>query len=168
MQREIHPTVLASLEGVVDQLVWFRESWYEEVRRQLRQGLAKCYALAFESRGDVNEAKITPHTLNFVRKLSSTFGIGEVQAGPSSTTGNTLYSASSESLAKRTLATVQDPVFHKMKEQFKKEFEFSAPETMGLHNLINKLKKWIKTLENKAQVLPKYEDALFITLISNF
>ena len=55
-------------------MVWFRETWYEEVLRQLRQGLAKCYAIAFENRGAVSEATITPHTLNFVKKLVSTFG----------------------------------------------------------------------------------------------
>lgn len=33
MQREIHPTLLSSLEGIVDQMVWFRENWHEEVRR---------------------------------------------------------------------------------------------------------------------------------------
>jgi hypothetical protein len=57
-------------------MVWFRENWYEEVSRQLRQGLAKCLAIAFENRGAVSEATITPHTLNFVKKLVSTFGIG--------------------------------------------------------------------------------------------
>ena len=36
-QRDLHPTVLSSLEGIVDQMVWFRENWYEEVLRQLRQ-----------------------------------------------------------------------------------------------------------------------------------
>ncbi|CAE1311901.1 TRRAP [Acanthosepion pharaonis] len=51
MQREIHPTILSSLEGIVDQMVWFRENWYEEVLRQLHQGLAKCNAVAFENRG---------------------------------------------------------------------------------------------------------------------
>ena len=30
-------------------MVWFRESWYEEVQQQLRQGLAKCYTVAFEN-----------------------------------------------------------------------------------------------------------------------
>lgn len=48
LQREVHPTILSSLEGIVDQMVWFRESWTEEVLRQLRQGLIKCYAIAFE------------------------------------------------------------------------------------------------------------------------
>ena len=27
MQRDLHPTVLSSLEGIVDQMVWFRENW---------------------------------------------------------------------------------------------------------------------------------------------
>ena len=36
-QRDLHPTILSSLEGIVDQMVWFRENWYEEVYRQLRQ-----------------------------------------------------------------------------------------------------------------------------------
>lgn len=33
MQRELHPTLLSSLEGIVDQMVWFRENWHEEVRQ---------------------------------------------------------------------------------------------------------------------------------------
>lgn len=76
MQRDIHTTALSSLEGIANQMEWFRENWYEEVLRQLRQGLTKCYAIAFENRESVNEAKITPHILNFVKKLMSTFGIG--------------------------------------------------------------------------------------------
>ncbi|KAJ7354749.1 hypothetical protein OS493_030526 [Desmophyllum pertusum] len=52
--RELHPTLLSALEGVFDQMVWFRECWHEEVLRQLRQGLTKCYQVAFETRGDGN------------------------------------------------------------------------------------------------------------------
>lgn len=33
-------------------MVWFREGWPEEVLRQLRQGLIKCYQVAFETRSD--------------------------------------------------------------------------------------------------------------------
>lgn len=76
MLQDIHTTVLLSLEGIADQMEWFREYWYEEVVRQLRQGLAKCYAIAFENRESVNDAKITPQILSFVKKLMSTFGIG--------------------------------------------------------------------------------------------
>ena len=44
----------ARVECVCDflQMVWFRECWHEEVLRQLRQGLTKCYQVAFETRGD--------------------------------------------------------------------------------------------------------------------
>ncbi|XP_066597811.1 transformation/transcription domain-associated protein isoform X1 [Prorops nasuta] len=155
MQRDIHPTILSSLEGIVDQMVWFRETWYEEVLRQLRQGLAKCYAIAFENRGAVSEATITPHTLNFVKKLVSTFGIGIENISSSQNVNNTFGSAASESLARRAQATVQDPVFQEMKGQFTSDFDFSVPGARLLHNLIKKLKKWIKILEGKTKQLPK-------------
>ena len=103
-------------------MVWFRENWYEEVLRQLRQGLTKCYAVAFENRGAVAEATITPHTLNFVRKLVSTFGVG-IENVSSVTT--TFSSTASESLARRAQATAQDPVFQKMKGQFTTDFDFT-------------------------------------------
>lgn len=76
LQRDLHPTVLSSLEGIVDQIVWFRENWYEEVLRQLKAGLAKCHAISFDNRATVSDATITPHMVNFVKKLVSTFGIG--------------------------------------------------------------------------------------------
>jgi transformation/transcription domain-associated protein len=153
MQRDIHPTVLSSLEGIVDQMVWFRENWYEEVSRQLRQGLAKCLAIAFENRGAVSEATITPHTLNFVKKLVSTFGIGIENI--SSSVSAQFSSAASESLASRARATVQDPVFQMMKVQFTTDFDFSVPGSMKLQNLIVKLRKWIQILETKVKTLPK-------------
>ncbi|XP_076468689.1 transformation/transcription domain-associated protein-like isoform X2 [Babylonia areolata] len=151
-QRELHPTILASLEGIVDQMVWFRENWYEEVLRQLRQGLAKCYSIAFENRNGVQDAVITPHTLNFMNKLVSTFGVGIENV---SSVSSTYSSAASESLARRAQATAQDPVFQKMKSQFTTDFDFNVPGSNKLHNLISKLKKWIKILEAKSRSLPK-------------
>ena len=186
MQRDLHPTVLSSLEGIVDQMVWFRENWYEEVLRQLRQGLAKCHVIAFDNRAGVNDATITPHTLNFVKKLVSTFGIGienfgsgvaaasgnvgsinstgnsgsvNITAGVSSSGGSgnnaNFSSAASESLVRRAQATAQDPVFQKMKSEFSSSFDFSVPGATKLHNLIQKLKKWINLLEAKTKILPK-------------
>uniref|UniRef100_UPI00358FE8D5 transformation/transcription domain-associated protein-like isoform X3 n=1 Tax=Myxine glutinosa TaxID=7769 RepID=UPI00358FE8D5 len=153
MQRELHPTLLSSLEGIVDQMVWFRENWHEEVLRQLQQGLAKCYSVAFETRNSVAEARITPHTLNFVKKLVSTFGVGLENVSNVSTI---FSSAASESLARRAQATAQDPVFQKLKGQFTTDFDFSVPGSTKLHNLISKLKKWIKILEAKTRLLPKF------------
>ena len=154
MQKDLHPTVLSSLEGIVDQMVWFsRESWYEEVLRQLRQGLAKCYVIAFDTRMSVNDATITPHTLNFVKKLVSTFGIGIENI--SSSVSSNYNSAASESLVRRAQATAQDPVFQRMKSEFSTNFDFSVPDATKLQNLIQKLKKWIKVLEAKSKSLPK-------------
>ncbi|BFZ01386.1 hypothetical protein BsWGS_04423 [Bradybaena similaris] len=151
-QRDAHPTVIYTLEGIVDQMVWLRENGYEEVLRQLRQGLEKCYGVAFDNRASVTEATITPHTLNFVKKLVSTFGVGVENV--SSTTSN-FSGAASELLARRAQATAQDPVFQKMKSQFTTDFDFSVPGSTKLHNLINKLKKWIKILEAKTKLFPK-------------
>ncbi|KAF6210692.1 hypothetical protein GE061_013799 [Apolygus lucorum] len=156
--RDAHPTVVLSLEGFADQFVWLREIWYEEVLRQLRQGLAKCYVIAFENRGAVSEATITPHTLHFLMKVVSTFGIGiENIKNPANTanTANAANSAASESLAKRAEVTIQDPDFKKMKEQFTVDFDFNVPGAMKLQNLIQKLKKWIRILEAKTKLLPK-------------
>ncbi|KAJ1522938.1 hypothetical protein ONE63_002077 [Megalurothrips usitatus] len=153
MQRDIHPTILSSLEGVVDQMVWFRENWYEEVLRQLKQGLAKCYTIAFDERARVSNADITPHTANFIRKIVSTFGIGIENIN--SSVSAAFISAASESLARRAQLTIQDPVFQHMKRQFSADLDFSVPGSMKLHNLIAKLKKWIKLLEAKVKALPK-------------
>lgn len=61
----------------------------------------------------------------------------------------------SESLAKRAQTTIQDPVFQKMKQQFSIDFDFTLPSAMKLHNMISRMKKWIKILEAKIRVLPK-------------
>uniref|UniRef100_A0A6A7FXF6 Transformation/transcription domain-associated protein-like n=6 Tax=Hirondellea gigas TaxID=1518452 RepID=A0A6A7FXF6_9CRUS len=161
IQRDFHPTVLVSLEGIVDQMMWFRENWYEEVLRQLRQALAKCYSVAFENSAQVSDAVITPHTQSFVKKLVATFGLGVENisnsgAGVSAGSSTPHYtSTGSESLARRAQATVQDPVFHKMKGQFTADFDFAQPGSVKLHNLIHKLKKWIKILEARVKLLPK-------------
>ncbi|XP_029342180.1 transformation/transcription domain-associated protein [Acyrthosiphon pisum] len=150
------------LDSLTDKMVWFRENWYEEVLRQLRLGLAKCYNIAFDSRGSVADAQITPHTLNFIKKLVSTFGIGiellasnmAANSAAISTKGS-FPGSGSESLAKRAQTTIQDPVFQKMKQQFSIDFDFTLPAAMKLHHMISKMKKWIKILETKIRLLPK-------------
>lgn len=64
-------------------------------------------------------------------------------------------SAASESIARRAQASVQDPVFQKMKGQFSADFDFAQPNAMKLQNLIVKLRKWVKILEAKTKILPK-------------
>lgn len=64
-------------------------------------------------------------------------------------------SSASESLARRAQVTIQDPVFQRMKAQFSADFDFTIPGATKLHNLIHKLKKWVKILEAKTKLLPK-------------
>lgn len=109
--------------------------------------------IAFDNRTTVSDAHITPHTLNFVKKLVSTFGIGIENI--SSSVNSSYNSAASESLVRRAQASAQDPVFQKMKSEFTSNFDFTVPGAMKLQNLIQKLKKWIKILEAKVRVLPK-------------
>lgn len=101
--------------GLIESVINFKMNSSLQVLRQLQQGLAKCYSVAFEKSGAVSDAKITPHTLNFVKKLVSTFGVGLENVSNVSTM---FSSAASESLARRAQATAQDPVFQKMKGQF--------------------------------------------------
>lgn len=75
--------------------------------------------------------------------------------GNNVSSGGQYTNTASESLARRAQATVQDPDFHKMKGQFTTDFDFNQPGSMKLHNLIHKLKKWIKILEAKIKLLPK-------------
>jgi len=42
-----------------------------------------------------------------------------------------------------------------MKQQFSIDFDFTLPGAMKLHNMISKMKKWIKILETKIRLLPK-------------
>ena len=37
---------------VVLQMIWFRENWYEELLRQLNEGLVLCQSAAFENMSD--------------------------------------------------------------------------------------------------------------------
>ena len=152
--REIHPTILSALEGIVDQMARLRETWYGEVLRHLRQVLVKCYSIAFENRETVSQATITLHVLNFIKKLVSTFGHG-MENISSQNENNSNRSAASVALARRIQNTVQDPVFKKMKKEFAQDFDFSNEKAKLLHNLIKKLKKWIKILEEKAKHSPR-------------
>ncbi|KAL7021314.1 hypothetical protein ACKWTF_011837 [Chironomus riparius] len=141
--REVHPTIVCSLENILDQLMsksdidgtrWFRENVFEENLHQLKQGLAKCYGIAFDNRLSINEATTTQHTVNFIRKLISNFSIASENA--------------SENL-------LQDPVFNKLRQQFIEGFNFQQPESNKLIDLIKRLKACIKIMEMKVKYLSK-------------
>lgn len=79
-------------------LTFIKAIVFIQVLRQLCQALTKCYTVAFENRASISNTHITPHTLNFVKKLVSTFGVGVENV---SNVSQTFSSAASESLARR-------------------------------------------------------------------
>lgn len=50
-QREMHPTLFNTLEGLIDQLLTLKVHWCEELLRNFKQTLAHAYAHAFDSLG---------------------------------------------------------------------------------------------------------------------
>lgn len=96
--------------------------------------------------------------------MISVFYVILISENISSSVSATFSSAASESLARRAQAIVQDPVFQKMKGQFTTDFDFTQPGAMRLQNLIVKLNKWVRILEAKTKLLPKYVTTLPYTL----
>lgn len=113
---------------------WFRENAYEENLHQLKQGLAKLYAIAFDNRLIINEAVITQQTLNLVKKLFSNF---------------------SQVTESTTEATLKDPVFSKLRMQFANGFDFNQPENNKLLDLIKRFRMCINIIDAKVHKLPK-------------
>lgn len=154
--HEAHPTTVSSLEGITDQMVWLRDYSYEEVQRQIQQALTKCYVSAFENAANIADQTVSPQTLNFVRKLVTTFGVGlssNLQGSNTSRYG--YYNTTIDYLNIRNQAIIQDPEFQQTRVKFRADFEESLLPTMKLLTLITKLKNWINILGRKKRSLPK-------------
>lgn len=89
---------------------------------------------------------------NNFRKLQQTNYFNFVVAGANLAAGT--GTTSMEALL-RSRATVPDPSFSQMKLQFTVDFDSNAPGAMKLHNLILRLRKWIKILEVKTKAFVK-------------
>lgn len=150
--HETHPTTISSLDGITDQMVWLREYSYEEVQRQIHQALAKCYMSAFENSSNIAEQTVSPQTLNFVRKLITTFGFS--LQGPSNARCG-YHHTTVDYLSMRNHAVTQDPEFQQTRVKFRADFEESLQPSMKLMTLITKLKNWINILSQKKKLMPK-------------
>lgn len=154
--HEAHPTTVSSLEGITDQMVWLKDYSYEEVQRQIQQALTKCYASAFENVNNIADQTVSLQTLNFVRKLVSTFGVG-LSSNLHATSGSRCgyYNTTIDYLALRHQAIIQDPEFQQTRLKFRSDFEESLLPNMKLITLIAKLRNWINILGQKKKLMPK-------------
>uniref|UniRef100_A0A8C1NB54 Transformation/transcription domain-associated protein n=1 Tax=Cyprinus carpio TaxID=7962 RepID=A0A8C1NB54_CYPCA len=139
MQRELHPTLLSSLEGIVDQMVWFRENWHEEVMHRF------CFP----------DPKITsPLSVSFTLSLSV---LHHVYLFHTSGVFSTCFFAVLFFSFFFFLSYLSVSLVYLALSLFPfADFDFSVPGSMKLHNLISKLKKWIKILEAKTKQMPKF------------
>lgn len=153
--HEVHPTTIASLEAISDQMIWLRDYSYEEVQRQVQQALTKCYVSAFENASNIAEQTVGLQTLNFVRKLVMTFGVGITNVQGSSNARCGYYSTTMDYLALRNQAIIQDPEFQQTRVKFRGDFEESLLPNMKLTALITKLKHWVNILSQKKKHMPK-------------
>lgn len=155
--HEAHPTTISSLEGITDQMIWLRDYSYEEVQRQLQQALTKCYVSAYENYANIAEQTVSLQTLNFVRKLVTTFGVGLTSNFQGSTNAQRcgFYNTTKDYLAQRHQTIIQDPEFQQTRVKFRADFEESLLPSMKLIALIAKLKNWINILGQKKKLMPK-------------
>lgn len=67
--RETNPALLHTYDQIAEHLYYYRETWYEDVLRQLRNLLAKCYGIAFEHRTELAAFSAPLHLLQSVRRV---------------------------------------------------------------------------------------------------
>lgn len=67
--RETSPALLHTYDQMAEHLYFFRETWYEDVLRQLRNHLSKCYGVAFEHRTELATHSAPAHLLLSVRRV---------------------------------------------------------------------------------------------------
>ncbi len=89
------------------------------------------------------------------------FGHGSPLGAPPIITTGSGATPTIEALLLRRSSGGQDPSFQQMKIQFSLDFDSAAPGAIKLHNLIQRLRKWIKILEGKCKLFPKYVHITF-------
>ena len=65
-QREMHPTLFNTLEGLIDQLLTLKVHWCEELLRNFKQTLYQAYAYAFDSLGKKVMHNIKANIINYL------------------------------------------------------------------------------------------------------
>jgi hypothetical protein len=154
-QREIHPTLFNTLEGLIEQLLWLKIHWFEEFLKDFKQTLYYCYTIAFENSKEkvLQNYTIDPFTIIWFRKLYRNY----VELSYEKL--NQQAQTNPNQSIKRYLAISNDPDYKLQKTQFLTDFNFiqsttTTPTTpVNLFVFIQKLRNWIKMLEAKTKKL---------------
>ena len=157
-QREIHPTLFNTLEGLIEQLLWLKIHWYEEFLKEFKQTLHYCYTIAFENSKEkaLQNYNIDPFSIIWFRKLYRNYVELSVEKLNQQAQTNPNQSI------KRYLAISNDPDYKLQKTQFLADFNFAAQSggqqaTINLFTFIQKLRNWIQMLEAKIRLQTKVQ-----------
>ena len=162
-QREIHPTLFNTLEGLIEQLLWLKIHWQEEFLKDFKQTLHHCYTIAFENTKEkqLQNFTIDPFSIIWFRKLYRNYVELSVEKLNQQAQTNPNQSI------KRYLAISSDPDYKLQKTQFLNDFNFSGSQQLpsassatvnvNLFIFIHKLRNWIKMLEAKTRLQSKIQ-----------
>ncbi|XP_055352903.1 transformation/transcription domain-associated protein-like isoform X2 [Paramacrobiotus metropolitanus] len=158
---ETHPVLCNALENFTTQIMGITmaaDRWHEDLLAHLIQALKKCYALEFENRDKVMQAKMTPSMIQCMNTIVRSFGTGVYQepGGAAGSVPKTLGDVTSEAIQRRAQALQTSSEYNKLRKDFVKDFDCTEAENLKLQTMISKLKKWIRTFEKVIKSHPGY------------
>ncbi len=154
-QREMHPTLFNTLEGLIDQLLWLKVNWYEELLRNFKQTLSSCYAFAFElNKSHLADACIDPFSIIWFKKLHKFYADpywDKFQLARNLNNQN-------NQRVRCLLAILNDPNYKLTRQRFLNDFNYQLPsQSVNLLQFVAKLKQWIKLFETHVRSMPKQQ-----------
>jgi transformation/transcription domain-associated protein len=157
-QREIHPILFNTLEGLIDQLLILKVHWYEECLKNFKHTLNICYTIAFENSKDKPLANFTidPFQIIWFKKSYKFYYELSMDKLRSVWTNN--------QNVKRLMAIISDPSYQQTRTKFLNDFNFPQQQAtagniaqVNLFVFISKLRNWIELLEIQIRMLPKFQ-----------
>ena len=167
-QREMHPTLFNTLEGLIDQLLNLKVNWYEELLRNFKQTLIHAYSHAYEFMKSQNlssplkECVIDPLSIVWFKKLHKFYldsywdKFRSLQnSGQNQNLNNQLANHQNTRL-RGILAIVNDPNYKITLDKFIADFQ-SPSQFVNTFAFIAKLKNWIALFELHLRSLPRQQ-----------
>jgi transformation/transcription domain-associated protein len=169
-QREMHPTLFNTLEGLIDQLLNLKVNWYEELLRNFKQTLIHAYMHAYEFMKSQNlssplkECLIDPLSILWFKKLHKFYLDSywdKFRSLQNSATGgqnlNNQLANHQNTRLRGILAIVNDPNYKITLEKFIADFQTPPNQFVNTFTFIGKLKNWIALFELHLRSLPRQQ-----------
>ncbi|CAF0709284.1 unnamed protein product [Brachionus calyciflorus] len=167
VQREMHPLLFNTLEGLIDQLLLLKYNWYEELLRNFKQTLNYVYTYFYEAnlnkKSDFVET-IDPFSIMWFKKIHKFYidiqyfqlpnRLNSQQNSPSigSPSGPSTQSQTSAQnpRLRGLIAILNDPNHQITRQKFQQDFPYTQTnpsQQINIKLFIDKIKNWIKLLQ---------------------